>query len=552
VLGTEDATPLEFWVGIEEGEYLQLDDVVMVNTQVPGVGPLRISGVVDMVRSRHEGSRFDSDVFLAEEGLLPLEIARAAHVVATRFEPELYVPPTPGNAVARTVGDERDEALYFDTMDDKLIAGIARDGLPVYLDLAFVDGRRGAHVNISGISGIATKTSYASFLLYSLFRGNVLGNEAPNTKALIFNVKGEDLLFLDKPNARLDQASRDTYRALGLPAEPFNSVGLWAPVKRGGGTSVPDTGSQTGVTSYFWTVRDVVTDRLLRFLFAEEGDERSQIADLVARVEQFLERDAEPIAEFPASVMLRDVNNEPLAIHSFDELCELIGSHLEPDQSHWRGFIAAGTVNAFLRRLDSARFHCSHLIRGKDASDVEAHRIDWKSNQVSVIDIHHLHDRAKRFVVGVVVKKLFESKEQAGTARPLVFLVLDELNKYAPREGWSPIKEVLLDIAERGRSLGIILIGAQQTASEVERRVVSNSAVRVVGRLDTAEAERSEYGFLPTAARQRAAILKPGSMLLAQPQIPVPLQISFPFPAWATRSSEVDDVSTSDPFKAFD
>ena len=96
-----------------------------------------------------------------------------------------------------------------------------------------------------------------------------------------------------------------------------------------------------------------------------------------------------------------------------------------------------------------------------------------------------------------------------------MFLVLDELNKYAPREGWSPIKEVLLDIAERGRSLGLILIGAQQTASEVERRVVANSAIRVVGRLDTAEAERAEYGFLSPVARQRAAILKPGSMMLA-------------------------------------
>ena len=41
VLGTEDATPLEFWVGIEEDSYLQLDDVVMVRTQVPGPGALR-------------------------------------------------------------------------------------------------------------------------------------------------------------------------------------------------------------------------------------------------------------------------------------------------------------------------------------------------------------------------------------------------------------------------------------------------------------------------------------------------------------------------------
>ena len=553
VLGTEDSTPLEFWVGIEDDAYLQLDDVVMVHTQVPGADALRISGLVDMVRARHEGSRFDTDVFLADQGLLPLQTARAAHVVSTRFEPELYVPPQPGDAVVRVTGAERDEALYFDTMEERLVAGVARDNLPVFLDLAFLDGRRGAHVNISGVSGIATKTTYASFLLYGLFHSDVLGNEAANTKALIFNVKGEDLLFLDKPNAGLSDEARRDYEALGLPAGPFESVGLWAPVKRGSAVAVPDTGSrQEGVTSYFWTVRDVVRDRLLRFLFAEEGDERSQIADLVARVEQQLDRHAEDIPDHPASIRLPDALGTPTVVHSFDDLCELIAGHLEDDTSNWRGYIAAGTVSAFLRRLDSARFHCGHLIRGRDAADVEAHRVDWRANQVSVIDIHNLHDRAKRFVVGVVVKKLFEAKEQAGSARPLVFLVLDELNKYAPREGWSPLKEVLLDIAERGRSLGLILIGAQQTASEVERRVVANSAIRVVGRLDTAEAERSEYGFLSPTARQRAAILKPGSMMLAQPQIPVPLQVRFPFPAWATRSSEVAQGAADDPFGRFE
>ena len=67
-----------------------------------------------------------------------------------------------------------------------------------------------------------------------------------------------------------------------------------------------------------------------------------------------------------------------------------------------------------------------------------------------------------------------------------------------------------------------------------------------------AEAERSEYGFLSSTARQRAAILKPGSMLLSQPQIPVSLQIRFPFPAWATRSSEVAPDPDDDPFSRFD
>ncbi len=128
------------------------------------------------------------------------------------------------------------------------------------------------------------------------------------------------------------------------------------------------------------------------------------------------------------------------------------------------------------------------------------------------------------------------------------------MNRYAPREGSSPIKEILLDVAERGRSLGIILIGAQQTASEVERRIISNSSIRVVGRLDSAEAARDEYGFLPAVQRQRSTIIKPGTMFVSQPQLPVPIMVEFPFPAWATRGSEAGANPTAyeqpdDPFE---
>ncbi len=141
-------------------------------------------------------------------------------------------------------------------------------------------------------------------------------------------------------------------------------------------------------------------------------------------------------------------------------------------------------------------------------------------------------------MVGVVLRQAFERKEASGIAKPLQFVVLDELNKYAPREGNSPIKDVLLDIAERGRSLGIILIGAQQTASEVERRIVSNSSIRIVGGSTRPRPARPEYGFLPASQRQRATLAKPGAMFVSQPEIPVPLAVEFPFPAWATRQSE--------------
>ena len=130
-------------------------------------------------------------------------------------------------------------------------------------------------------------------------------------------------------------------------------------------------------------------------------------------------------------------------------------------------------------------------------------------------------------------------KESSGESRPLVFIVLDELNKYAPRDGYSPIKELVLDIAERGRSLGVVLVGAQQTASEVESRVSSMASFRVVGRLDSAESSRSEYGFLTEVARARSRILTPGRLFLYQPDIPTPLFVEFPHPGWATRQEEV-------------
>lgn len=548
VLGTQDASPLSFWVAVAPDSYLQLDDAVVVDTDVPGRGQLRISGIVQDVRARHEGASFDTDVFLVDRGVLPVDTAVSAQVVATRFEPEVFVPPMPGLPAFRARGKDRDEALYFDQMERRVPSGLSRDDEPVFLDLDFLDGSRGAHVNISGVSGVATKTTYALFLLYALFHSPVLGGYRANTKAIVFNVKGEDLMWLDVPNARLPEQARADYERLELPVGPFESVRLWAPPRAGlRGEAVPSVESRShGVTAYYWTLREFVREKYLRFLFAEAEDERSQIADLVARVESHLDRECEDDPDHEAGVL-----HSGYPVPDFDALCEIVRANVEDDASPWRGRLSDATVAAFVRRLDAGRFRVRDLIRGREAENPRRHKIDWEANQVTVVDIHNLHDRAKRFVTGVVIKRLFEHKERMGRREPLTFLVLDELNRYAPREGWSPIKEVLLDVAERGRSLGMVLIGAEQTASEVERRIIANSAFRVVGRLDTAEAQRNEYGFLPAVTRSRASILKPGSMILQQPHIPIPVQVRFPFPSWATRSEEAVPAA-GDPFAPFE
>jgi DNA helicase HerA-like ATPase len=555
VLGTLDATPLQFWVALRPGAYLQLDDVVVTSRELPGGDRVTIAGVVTQVRARHEGASFDSDVFAIAEGLLPAQVQEAAEITTTRVEPEVYVPPTPGAVVTRAGGEEREAALYFDRMAKRVPIGVGRDGQPLYLNAEFLDGTRGAHVSISGISGVATKTSFATWLLYSVFGSGVLGGsgETANTRALIFNVKGEDLLFLDHPNTRLDADLRSAYAKVGLAAGPFPDVGVYAPPRAGDRTGAPDVSSRlTGVDAFYWTLAEFCADRLLPYVFADADDDRQQYTMVVHTVTAYLARNAVPA---DAGVVV-----DGARIHSYDDLVDVIQSRLsdEDTRGEWAGSaVGLGTVNAFLRRLISSKRDLSRLVRG-DLPTQRRHGVNTaESAQVTVVDLHNLGDRAQRFVVGVILRTEFERKEKTGTAKPLLFVVLDELNKYAPREGTSPIKEVLLDIAERGRSLGVILIGAQQTASEVERRIIVNSAVKVVGRLDAAEASRPEYGFLPQAQRQRALIAKPGTMFVSQPDIPVPLVAEFPFPAWATRPGEAGAapsatlrslVQSTDPF----
>jgi hypothetical protein len=40
-------------------------------------------------------------------------------------------------------------------------------------------------------------------------------------------------------------------------------------------------------------------------------------------------------------------------------------------------------------------------------------------------------------------------------------------------------------------------------------------------------------------------------MIVLQPEIPTPLLLRFPFPAWATRKSEVAEEASADPFAGF-
>lgn len=543
VVGTDDATPLEFWVSVTDDQphHLRLDDVVALTRKLPHEpDPVRMYGIVTQMRARHDGAQFDSDVTLVNAGMLPAAVSESAQILTTRFEPEVYVPPLPGQPVHLATGNDRNAALFYDTFDpnDLLPAGLSRTNERHYIDLSFLDGRSGAHVNISGVSGVATKTTYAMFLLHAMFTSGQLAN-AHTARALVFNLKGADLMWLDHPNINLTDDQKARYDALGLPATPFQNVGLYAPPKPRANKPVPHSERTHGVNAYAWTLTEFAERELLPFLFADPDDERQQYGLVVTHVTRLLAKAARSHPRNGGGFVI-----EGQHITTFDQLVDLLGELVTAEDNTWRGpSIGPGTAAAFARRLYGARNDgVGALIRG-DIIDADKHRIDLSQHQVTVVDLAQLPDRAQRFVVGVLLHTLFDEKTQTGTREPVTAIVLDELGRYAPREGTSPIAKILVDISERGRSLGLILIGAQQSASTVDRRIISNSAIRVVGRLDSAEATRPEYAWLPTTHRQRATIIKPGTMLVGQPRLPVPIPLEFPWPAWATRRDETDPAS---------
>ncbi len=568
VLGSEHSSTSAFRVVLDDDDYLQLDDLVVVRTQVPKAGEVHTYGVVTEAEAVYEGATYESDTHrVAELGIMPASKVRSARVAVTRVDPEVWVSPDPGEPVERATGDDRDKALYVDEMARPLPVGIGRDGLPVHVDLDFFDGRKGGHMSISGISGVATKTSFALFFLRMLTAApQIVGEGASNLRVLVFNVKGEDLLWLDQPNRLFDDEAAAAWAALGVDPAPFSSVRFWAPPRRrSGDVLLPDTGGRhRGVDVFTWTPRELIDEGLLRFCFTDANDQRNQIPFVLERVQAQLRRHAANVIGLPGAVVLpRDgwpdgrapdeavqhTTGDYLLITDLASLADAVSYFLEPEAGDepafaWSGRVSGGTISAFMRRLHAAAGRLGPLVRAG-----ESRRIDRSEASVTVVAIQSLHEQAQRFVVGALLSETFSHKEDTGQRLPLSVVVLDELNKYAPREGHSPLKEMLVDIAQRGRSLGVLLVGAQQTASRVAPEVLENASIKVSGRLDAAEAERAEYGWMLPSTRTRARLLKPGTMVVSQPAIPVPLVLQFPFPPWATRKEEVADDAQGDPFE---
>ena len=407
----------------------------------------------------------------------------------------------------------------------------------VFLDKRYVLGPEGAHVNIAGISGLATKTSYAMFLIQSILQ--TAG--AQDIAVIVLNVKQNDLLVIDKPRKGMKPEEHELWEFLGLKPKPFENVRYLLPWgKDTQTTGLPNCFSEPPdqFQTYAYSLEDVIGNR------ANPGPGLG----LLIRVPDPWDTLGALMGEIQQGV----ANNEPTwkSIKTWDQL--LNGPPLmDKGQSNKLGQIPASSVGRFVRILRRVTKNRQSGVFVEQRAPRRAANLGdeirgIKSGQTTVVDMAKLTDEERALVFGHIIQEVYgmyaeASIDERADLPKKVIIFVDELNKYAPQrrgESESSILAHVLDIAARGRSLGVILISAEQFMSEVHGQVVGNCGTKVIGRSDSSELADAAYRFIAQDMKAHLTRLDKGELLLSHPIYRQPVKIEFPLPAYQSIGHE--------------
>ncbi|NTV15473.1 MAG: ATP-binding protein [Desulfobulbaceae bacterium] len=466
----------------------------------------------------------------------------------------LYTPVHNNARVYFASPEEITMALGLDRIQNPLVCGSLKmyEGtseevtLPVHLNSKFLLGPEGAHLNISGISGLAAKTSYAMFLMKAIQDQYLNADTNDNVAFVIFNVKGKDLMAIDRSNDfstdGLGEKERvlSEYKALGLSTEPFKQVKYY----------IPFASTTSAKHSTYLSIDDVKTyieeRQLQKFKYSYEDDKES-LEMLFADVD-----DPQQTMEAIISKIIDNTDPDFGGGHvstwaEFREKVDELSQKSQPGHGSkqrvsneisvlsWRKFkriINKATKNddMFANRPDSNKHEC------RLADELKKIR----ENEVCVIDIAKLPEDKQAFVFGDAVRtiynlKLGEYDAESGVEPPSrIIIFIDELNKYASKEipKSSPILREILDITERGRSLGVVLFAAEQFRSAIHQRVTGNCATHAYGRTNSIETSTADYRSLPSTYQHMLTRLEQGDYLVQNPIFRSLLKIRFPKPVY--------------------
>jgi DNA helicase HerA-like ATPase len=398
--------------------------------------------------------------------------------------------------------------------------------VPIEFELNYLLGPEGAHLNIAGISGLATKTSYAMFLLNSIQQK--MGDKV---SMIVFNVKGNDLLAIDEYSSKqLSEVEIKEWKKCGLEPKVFDRVKYIYPY------------SEKRSTTCFSS-----TNSKLEFLHKQHAESRAynyyyDIETMKNKMALLFTDVDDPQSTFES--IIDEIRNWD--VRSWDSFKAKIDQLSKPGQSSLSKIL----VNSWKKfgRFTKTRMNNPIFVEKSLIDSNNKHQIliadairQLKPGDVIVVDIEPLPDYLQCLVVGDIIStirniKLGEDEDVDPQEIGRVVMFADELNKYAPKSDASgrSLTDVLLEITERGRSLGVILFGAEQFRSGVHDRILGNCSTNVYGRTSPVEMSKCpDYRYFPESHKASITRLEQGSLLLQHAVFKTHLiKVKFPFPCY--------------------
>lgn len=549
-----EATTAKFFFWVPEDGVVEKTQLIMAEGPV-GERRVRHYGLVTEVfrRSRRvdmleEADRYDGrpeeQVDVESRGVTYAQV----RVLAT--QPNVLTPPREEGFVWAAGEAEARIAYGVAEMAHPVAVGLVRNGGqavagPAYIDLDYLLGAQGGHLNVTGIAGVGTKSSFLTILLQQVIRSchayavdNPEDPDKPQVRSVILNVKGFDLFWLDRWSTRFSEEDRAMWRQMGWDDPAPLAPRYFAPQRPDGETAVPV--GRDDVAPYSWSLEDIVRDNLFTYLFSDSDRADDNFALLLADIERILCRewrrqDGTPVRQ------LRDDAPARTFEALFQWFEQGLGDHADANfQRLQQGQHHPGTLRRFYRRLRRIVYESAGIFR---LGDEVSHPLDIRRLDLGipiVVDIHSLADHhLQRFVVACLLKQAADEQTGPSALRGMHYLfVLDELNRFAPRGNSDPITQLIETVAAELRSRGVILLGAQQQASLVSARVVENAAIRTLGRTGGHELRQDVYSFVPPELRDFVEQLGGGDKLIYQPSFGEPMPVKVPRPPWAMGRQE--------------
>lgn len=554
-----ESTSEKFWFWVPAAQLVEKTQIVRVDSRV-GERSIRFFGIIDEVyrQSRLRNIGEELDVFDGDPHYEPpfkSDGITFANVTILRSCPPLLTAPFEHSYVLLGTAEEAQLAYGIDEIDEenRLPVGLIKNGGEAtagmgVIDLDYLLGANGGHMNVNGVAGRGTKSSFLLFVIYMLLEKararkqlRPSDNNPLSVVPIILNVKGFDLFHIDCWSRRyLPVEHVLAWEALGIKQpEPFTGATFYAPQLRGADTAIP-TGRIGNVVPYSWSLADIIEGGLLSYLFAETDIDDANFGALVRDIEGYLTH--EQTGKDGAMERRLRCSSDNSIPQTFDDLKDWIQKQAQSESRVLHGHHAATWAKLWRRFLRLFLEGDGVLRRGGQ----RGRPLKFSSKETSapiIVDLNSLSmvPALQRFVVAAIFHQLIEQRTGRNQVQGLRYLVaLDELNRFAPRGAHDPITELIERVAAEMRSQGIILLGAQQQASKVSDKVIENAGIRALGRSGPLELSQAVWRCLNENERRNAAALGIDEKMILQDSFRAPMHVRVPFPPWAMRREEAN------------